>query len=267
MREVRIRTFIQLELESCLEEINWMIRCHNCEALNCPQEEYPARPLPIPPNYINNLQKRLIKVKKGILPPTLKMIKTYCPPPASPAPKTSTTVQPDDVMRGHRYGENSAQERRRVSEEEGQVVANGTPSTDEGGDFVSQTEVGTDYEPLQLADRDFELVFFRQQKGTTAKSPDRGGDYPNQADFAEKTSKATAARVAAREEAVIGQHRQGTSSTDENMQYDPGGTGDDPLISAPWLCCILYALLCVFLFCAISHMLTCHVLKVARLIL
>ena len=51
-----------------------MIRCHNCEALNCPQEEYSARPMPIPPRYIDNLQSKLINVKKGILPPTLKMI-------------------------------------------------------------------------------------------------------------------------------------------------------------------------------------------------
>ena len=55
LREVRIRTFMQLKLETYLEEINWIIRCHNCEALNCPQEEHPARPLPIPPNYIDNL--------------------------------------------------------------------------------------------------------------------------------------------------------------------------------------------------------------------
>ena len=50
MREARIRTFMQLELEACHEEIIRMIICHNCEALNRPQEEYPARPLPIPPN-------------------------------------------------------------------------------------------------------------------------------------------------------------------------------------------------------------------------
>ena len=140
---------MQLELESYLEEINWMVRCHNCKALNCPQEEYPARPLPIPPDYIDNLQSRLIKVKKGILPPTLKMIiKTYYPPPASPVPKTSPTVPPDDVMGGNRDGENSLQERPRASEEEETVVANGTPSTDEGGYFIFQTEVGTDNEPL-----------------------------------------------------------------------------------------------------------------------
>ena len=63
MRETRIRTFMQLELEACLEEINWMVKCHNCEALNCPQEEHPTRPLPIPLDYINHLQSRLIKVK------------------------------------------------------------------------------------------------------------------------------------------------------------------------------------------------------------
>ena len=74
MRETRIRTFMQLEIEACLQEINWMIRCHNCEVLNCLQEEYPARSLGIPPDFIDSLQIRLIKVKKGTLPPTLKMI-------------------------------------------------------------------------------------------------------------------------------------------------------------------------------------------------
>ena len=107
-REARIRTFMQLELEACLEEVSWMIRCHNCEALNCPQEEYPARLLPTPPpSYIDNLQSRLIKVRKGIFPASLKMIlKTNYPLPVRcPAPETS--VQPDDVIGEHRAGENS----------------------------------------------------------------------------------------------------------------------------------------------------------------
>ena len=64
------------------------------------------------------------------------------------------------------------------------------------------------------------------------KSTDWGGNYPVQADFAENTSTATAAQVIAREEAANGQYRQGTASTDKNKQYDPGGTGDDPLFSA-----------------------------------
>ena len=109
-REARIRTFMQLELEACLEELNWMIRCHNYEALNCPQEEYTARLLPTPPpSYINNLQSRPTKVQKGIFPASLKMIlKTnYHLPVRRPAPKTS--VQPDDVIGGHRVGENSPQ--------------------------------------------------------------------------------------------------------------------------------------------------------------
>ena len=109
-REVKIRTFMQLELEACLEEFNWMIRCHNCEVLNCPQEECPARPLPIPPpNYIDDFQSRLIKVQKRIFPPSLKMIlKTYYHLPVRrPEPKTSG--QPDDVIGGHRAGENSPQ--------------------------------------------------------------------------------------------------------------------------------------------------------------
>ena len=53
MREARMRKFMQLELDACQDEIVWRIRCHNCETLNRPQEEYPARPLPIPPKYID----------------------------------------------------------------------------------------------------------------------------------------------------------------------------------------------------------------------
>ena len=59
-REDRIRTFMQLELEACLEEVRWSITCYNCEVLGCPQEEYPARLLPtLPPNYEDNLRNRL----------------------------------------------------------------------------------------------------------------------------------------------------------------------------------------------------------------
>ena len=136
-----------------------------------------------------------------------------------PPPTTSRTVHPDDVMRGHRDGENSPQARPRASEEKEEVVVNGTPSTDEGGDFISQIEVETDHEPLQLADRHFKLVIFRQQKWTTAKSTDWGGDYPIQADFAGNTNAVTAARVAARKEATIGKQRQGTASTDEQAVW------------------------------------------------
>ena len=68
-REDRIRTFMQLELEACLEEVCWSIRCYNCEVLGCPQEEYPARLLPtLSPNYEDNLQNRLRRAEKGILP-------------------------------------------------------------------------------------------------------------------------------------------------------------------------------------------------------
>ena len=107
-REERIRTFMQLELEACLEEVSWMLRCHNCEVLDCPQGEYPARLLPTPPpSYIDNLHSRLIKARKGRFPAYLKMIlKTECQLSVQrPAPETS--VQPDDMIEEHRAGENS----------------------------------------------------------------------------------------------------------------------------------------------------------------
>ena len=66
MRGTRIRIFMQMELEACLDELDWLIRCHNCAAYNCPQKEYPPRLLHIPPDYVDNLQSRLVKLKKGI---------------------------------------------------------------------------------------------------------------------------------------------------------------------------------------------------------
>ena len=149
------------------------------------------------------------------------------------------------MMVGHRDGENSPQEQPRASEEEEKVVANSTPSTDEGGDLISQTEVETDNETTQLADGHFELAMLRRQ-GTTAKSTDWGGDYPIQADFAGNTNTGTVARVVAREEATIGRHQRGAASIDQNKQYDRGQSTADLFISAKWPCCILYALLCVF---------------------
>ena len=86
---------MQMDFKACFDEIDWMIRCHNCEAFNFLQEEYLPRPLPTPTNYIDNLQSRLVKVNKGILSPALKMIlKTFYHLPARQAPITSPTVQP-----------------------------------------------------------------------------------------------------------------------------------------------------------------------------
>ena len=108
-REDRIRTFMQLELEACLEEVRWSIRCYNCEVLGCPQEECPARLLPtLPPSYEDNLQIRLIRAQKGIFPASLKMIlkSEYQLPVLHPAvPEIS--VQPNNVIGEHRAGENS----------------------------------------------------------------------------------------------------------------------------------------------------------------
>ena len=55
-----------------------MLRCYNCEVLDYPKEEYPARLLPTPPpSYIDNLQSRLIRARKGIFPASLPT-----PPPS-----------------------------------------------------------------------------------------------------------------------------------------------------------------------------------------
>ena len=111
-REDRIRTFMQLELEACLEEVSWSIRCYNCEVLGCPQEEYPARLLPtLPLSYEDNLQSRLRRAQKGIFPASLKMIlkSEYQLPVLRSVSQIS--VQPDSVIGEHRAGEyNTASE-------------------------------------------------------------------------------------------------------------------------------------------------------------
>ena len=102
-REDRIRTFMQLELEACLEEVRWSITCYNCEVLGCPQEEYPARLLPtLPPNYEDNLRNRLRRAQKGIFPASLKMIlnSDYQLPVLRSVSQVS--VQPDNATEEHR---------------------------------------------------------------------------------------------------------------------------------------------------------------------
>ena len=102
-REDRIRTFMQLELEACLEEVRWSITCYNCEVLGCPQEEYPARLLPtLPPNYEDNLLNRLRRAQKGIFPASLKVIlnSDYQLPVLRSVSQVS--VQPDRATEEHR---------------------------------------------------------------------------------------------------------------------------------------------------------------------
>ena len=107
-REDRIRTFMQLELEACLEEVRWSITCYNCEVLGCPQEEYPARLLPtLPPDYQDNLINRLRAAQDGILPVSLKMIlnSAYKLPVLRSA--SQVPVQPDNVTGEHRVEHHS----------------------------------------------------------------------------------------------------------------------------------------------------------------
>ena len=49
MRETRIRTFMQIELEACRNELEWTARTHDCILNNFPEENFPpVMPLPIP---------------------------------------------------------------------------------------------------------------------------------------------------------------------------------------------------------------------------
>ena len=84
-----------------------------------------------------------------------------------------------------------------------EMVVDGTSSTDQGGDFVFQTEIRMNLETSQVTARHFVLPIERQQREVTTRSTERGGDHPTQVDFGENPKKTTTARVAAREETAI----------------------------------------------------------------
>ena len=87
MREMRIRPFMLIELENCRNELRWMIRRDKCIVDNCLEEDHAIMHLPVPPDYTENLERRMRTAAKGILPPTIKMIlKTQYPVSACQAP-------------------------------------------------------------------------------------------------------------------------------------------------------------------------------------
>ena len=191
-REDRIRTFMQLELEACLEEVSWSIRCYNCEVLGCPQEEYPARLLPtLPPNYEDNLQSRLIMAQKDIFLASLKMIlkSEYQLPVLRPVLEVS--VQPDRVIGEHRAGENS-------------------------------TSSECDPSPRRAA-----VVTRSEEPGTPPHSPAIiTGSGPVQPDGMDDSNNATTSQDTTREESarlLFGQQqRMAAWSTDQSKQFDRG---------------------------------------------
>ena len=240
-REEIIRTFMRLELEACLEEASWMLSCYNCEVLDCPQEEYSARLLPTPPpSYIDNLQSRLIRARKGTFPASLKMIsKTeYQPSVLRPVPKTS--VQPDGMKREYRVGENSPSSEydpspRRAavdtrSEEPGtppQSPAISTGSRPEASQAETQMEEeifsfiasmdGFLNQNLTSLEQEYILIQSKEEYILLQVQPEFGMDDSNNA---------TTSQAAAREESArlpIGQQQGMTAwSTDQNRKFDRG---------------------------------------------
>ena len=231
-REDRIRTFTQLELEACLEEVSWSIRCYNCEVLSCPQEEYPARLLPIlPPTYEDNLESRLIMAQKGIFPAFYKMIfnSEYQLPVLRPAPQIP--VQPISVIGEHRAGENSTSSECDPSPRRAAVVTRseepGTPPHSPAiitgsGPEVSQVQTQMEEEIFSfVGNRDM----FLRSKCTILKEgyillqvqPEVGMDDSNNANTSQAATREESARL------LFGQQqRMAAWSTDQSKQFDRG---------------------------------------------
>ena len=239
MRETRISILMQMELKACCDKLDWLMICLYCASYNCPEEEYPPRPLPVPPDHIDNLQIRLVKVKKVILPPPLKTIlKTYYHLPAHQAPvypqqheipscpqkkelKTSPAVQPDDTER-HRDGEHHPLERPHVwrMRKKWLQTAPGVQIREEI--FFSKSRLGwtTKHHKSPLAIRIGDV------SATTRDNSEEhtlGGDYPIQAEFTRKSKAATTAPVTTLEEAALSRQQRGAASTEQNQKFDPGG--------------------------------------------
>ena len=166
-REDRIRTFMQLELEACLEEVSWSIRCYNCEVFGCPQEEYLARFLPtLSPNYDKNLQNRLITAQKGIFPASLKMIwkSEYQLPVLRPVPEIS--VQPDSMIGEHWAGENSTASECDPSPRRAAVVTR----SDEPGTPPHSPAISTGSEPRVETQMEDEMFSFATNRDVFLRS-------------------------------------------------------------------------------------------------
>ena len=232
MREERIRTFMQLELEACLDEVSWMPRCHNCEVLACPQEEYPARLLPTPPaSYLDNLQTRLIQARNGIYPASLQMILNtkYQLPVQRPAPETP--VKPDDVIGEHRAGENSPSSECDPSPRRAAVDT----GSEEPGTPLKSPVIGTGSEEPEASRAPFETSmdgFVRsnstsmEQEYILLQSNVGVNDNRVQPEVGmDDNNNATAHQAAVREEFVSPtEKRQGTTAwaTEQNKQFDRG---------------------------------------------
>ena len=230
-REDRIRTFMQLELEACLEGVSWSIRCYNCEVLGCPQEEYPARLSPtLPPSYENSLQSRLIRAQKVIFPASLKMFlkSEYQLPVLRPVPEIS--VQPDSVIGKHRAGENSTSSECDPSPQRAAVVTRSeepgtpphSPAITGSGPEVSQAETQMEQEFFSFATSSD--VFLRSKCTSLEKEyillqvqPEVGMDDSNNANTSQATTREESARL------LFGQQqRMAAWSTDQSKQFDRG---------------------------------------------
>ena len=58
MRETKIRLFMQMELDACRAEGQWLLSCHYYIVNNCPEECCPPMPLPNPSDYAKNFRRR-----------------------------------------------------------------------------------------------------------------------------------------------------------------------------------------------------------------
>ena len=230
-REDRIRTFMQLELEACLEEVSWSIRYYNCEVLGCPQEEYPARLLStLPPDYEDNLINRLRAAQKGRLPASLKMIlnSDYQLPVLRSASQVS--VQPESVLGKHRVEQHSTASECDLSPRHAAVVTRSEkletpPKSPAIGTGLDRPGVSPAFEADSPQEESLfssetrmeaflNLNFLSPEQECTFHQPDIGVQYSDEA-----TSKLQAGAREKSARPTIRQLRTTAWSTDESKQF------------------------------------------------
>ena len=52
MRDTRIRLFMKMELMSCMNELDWLIRYYHCAVDNYPEAYFSPMPLPVLPKFV-----------------------------------------------------------------------------------------------------------------------------------------------------------------------------------------------------------------------
>ena len=216
----------------------------------------------LPPNYEDNLQNRLRRAQKGILPASLKMILNSDYQLLVLRSVSQVSVQPDNVIGEHRAEKYSTASECDQSPRRAAVVTRSEPGTPPHSPAIS-TESGPEEPQAESMDGflDKNVTSTKQEELALLCQQDVGVD--DEEKETTTTTKPADVRKFVSPTEKQQQKRMATWSTDESKQFDRGRLMNAKFLSPernilPVLyCCLCFALflsVCIFLvYCRISY--------------